>query len=178
MAKNDGLDISLEVNSREVKRVSKAFNPYLKVPQVLFGGKLLQDLILSRTKARLDRKGSSRVAQKDPRYKPWRPLAASTIRTGGDQNRKLNRTGTLQDSITIINDTLGSALYTNTGAGFRVGVKESSPAGEYARIQNQGGWAGRGGSVYIPARRYLGIGRPDKLAVTKLIKDVMKKEGI
>lgn len=173
-----GLDVSLTLDKSSVRRTRKAFVPYLRVPQAIFGGKVLQDLILERTRKRFDKAGTSPVAQKTPRYQKWRPLAPATLRSGGTQNRKLYRTGDLRGSIQIIKDTLDNVFYTNTGAGFRVGVKRGSAAEEYAAIQNFGGKSGVGGKSVIPARRYIGIGRPDKLAVTALMKKIAKQEGI
>lgn len=178
MAKGDGLELSLKFDPAQARKARNAFKPYLRVPQVLLGGELLQNLILERTQQRFDPVNTSNTAQKTPRNKKWRPLAKATIRSGGTQSRKLYREGTLKDSIAVIKDNLKSALYTNTGAGFRVGVRADSEAAEYARIQNQGGWAGKNNLVWIPARRFLGIGQADKIAINKLIKSVADKEGI
>lgn len=165
---------STEATKRKIKRI---FRPYLKVPPALFNTEILQKLMLDRTRARFESKGKNPGAQKDPRRTPWRPLKYHTIRSGGDPDRMLFRTGALRDSIIVIKDTFSAAMYTNTGGGFRIGVDESSQAGAYARVQNYGGKVGKYGTR-IPARRFIGIGHSDKLAVNKLLKGILKEQGL
>lgn len=74
----------------------------------------------------------------------------------------LVRTGKLRASIRMIRGGAG-AMYTNTGAGFRIGIQDPEVA-EYARYQ-QNGVPGR-----IPARRLIGIGRLDVKAVDSLMR--------
>jgi hypothetical protein len=185
-----GLGFKIEfTDPTPVRSIKKRFRPYLDIPQELFGGKVLQKYLVQRVRNRFKREGSNPVAQKAPSGQSWKELAPSTIARGRDTNRKLFETGALSKSIKVIKDTLRNALYTNTGGGFRIGVKLDSArgvkadrsAGAYARIQNYGGWSGRKtdampqGSSWIPARRYLGIGQPDKDAVNLWIKRTMKR---
>jgi phage gpG-like protein len=176
---DDALNLELVVSAAPIPAIKKAFRPYLEIPQELFGGKVLQKYLVQRTRNRFKRKGAHPVAQTAPSGKPWKRLAPSTIARGRDTERKLFETGALSRSIVVIKDNLKNALYTNTGGGFRIGVKSDSKAGEYARIQNYGsrseGWSGRGYKTWIPARRFLGIGQPDKDAVNLWIKRTMKR---
>lgn len=176
--------LGFEINfttSNPVREIKKRFRPYLDIPQELFGSKVLQKYLVQRVRNRFKSEGSNPVAQKAPSGVAWEDLAPSTIARGRDNARKLFETGALSRSIVIIKDNLNNALYTNTGGGFRIGVKATgrnyrgrSP-GEYARIQNKGGWSGRNLASWIPARRYLGIGQPDKDAVNLWIKRTMKR---
>lgn len=183
-----GLNLEMEFTTvAPVRKIKKIFRPYLEIPQVLFGSTVLQKYLVQRVRNRFKSEGSNPVAQREPSGKAWPKLADSTIARGRDTSRKLFETGALSRSIVIIKDNLNNALYTNTGGGFRIGVKATgrnfkgrSP-GEYARIQNYGGWSGRKtasmpqGASWIPARRYLGIGQPDKDAVNLWIKRTMKR---
>lgn len=123
----------------------------------------IANLIRRRTIERFDR-------EVDPDGIPWKPLAESTIlrkRRGGYGNKKkLVRTESLRGAIRIIRGGLG-ATYTNTGAGFRIGVEDPKIA-QYARIQNNG-------NRRIPARRFLGIGRLDVKAVDSLLRRKAKE---
>lgn len=163
------------------KKINDAFKPYLQIPKELFGSKILQKYLVQRVRNRFKRKGTHPVAQKDPHGVDWKPLAPSTIARGRDTDRKLFDKGALSRSIAVVKDRLDAALYTNTGGGFRIGVKYDSGsyrgrnAGDYARIQNYGGWSGRNLASWIPARRYLGIGQPDKDAVNLWIKRTMNR---
>lgn len=121
------------------------------------------ELLLRRTLQRFDR-------EEDPDGKRWVPLAPATIaikrRLGYGHKGMLKRTDTLRRSIRLIRGGRGT-VYTNTGAGVRIGVQNTKVA-EYARIQNQG--EGR-----IPARRFLGIGRLDVKAVDSLLRRKAKQ---
>lgn len=179
------LDLEIKVTpSNPIPSIKKRFRPYLDVPKALFGSKQIQKYLVQRVRNRFKAKGTSKVAQTSPKGVAWKKLAPSTIARGRDTNRKLFESGDLSKSIKVIKDTLNNALYTNTGAGFRIGVKSSSAAGEYARIQNEGGWSGRKteahrkGASYIPARRYLGIGPDDKKAMDTWLIRFLKKQGL
>lgn len=115
-------------------------------------------LLLRRTLDRFD-------AGVDPDGKPWTPLKPSTLRIkrrlGYGHKGMLKRTESLRRAIRVIRGGAGT-VYTNTGAGFRIGVDDPKVA-EYARIQNSG-------SENIPARRFLGIGRLDVKAVDSYLR--------
>ena len=115
-------------------------------------------MLLRRTLERFDR-------EVDPDGTPWKPLAPATViikrRLGFGHKGKLKRTEALRRSIRVIRGGLGT-VYTNTGAGFRIGVDDPKVV-EYARVQNSG-------ADRIPARRFLGIGRLDVKAVDSLLR--------
>ena len=179
------LNLEMKVTpSNPIPAIKKRFRPYLDVPKALFGSKQIQKYLVQRVRNRFKAEGTSKIAQTAPNGVAWPRLADSTIARGRDTRRKLFETGALSRSIVVIKDTLNNALYTNTGAGFRIGVKATgrnfkgrSP-GEYARIQNEGGWSGRNNASWIPARRYLGIGPDDKKAMDTWLVRFMKKQGI
>lgn len=117
------------------------------------------DLLLRRTLTRFDQ-------EIDPDGKPWVPLAPTTIETklrlGFGGKGKLKRTETLRKSITIIRGNASGSVYTNTGAGVRIGVSSEARA-EIARAQNSG-------TNKIPARRFLGIGALDIKSVDSFLR--------
>lgn len=102
----------------------------------------------------------------DPDGVPWQPLAISTLarkrQAGAGEQGMLVRSGRLRASIRLIRGGAG-AMYTNTGAGIRIGIQDREVA-KYARYQQEG-VPGR-----IPARRILGIGRLDVKAVDALMR--------
>lgn len=115
-------------------------------------------LLHRRTLERFDREVT-------PDYVPWVELSPATLaikrRLGYGHKGKLQRTGKLRAAIRIIRGGLGT-VYTNTGAGLRIGVDDPRVA-EYAREQNDG-------TSRIPARRFLGIGALDVKAVDSLMR--------
>lgn len=148
------------------------------IPELVFAQGRLESLLLRRTKARFAPIGTTAGAQKTPDGQLWKPLAPSTLASGGDNKRKLNRSGQLLQSIAILRTNMrDSAIASPTGGGFRIGINPGSPANAYARIQNNGGVSGRNLSSRIPARRYLGIGAGDVRAVSDLLYRVKRKQG-
>lgn len=117
------------------------------------------DLLMKRTQDRFSK-------EVDPDYIPWVPLAAATIRRkqqqGFGDKQKLVRTEAMRKAIQRIRGRADGGTFTNTGAGFRIGITDPEIA-EYARVQNRGN--GR-----VPARRFLGIGRLDIKAVDSLLR--------
>lgn len=101
----------------------------------------------------------------DPDGNPWKPLTEATLATkrrkGYGDKGKLKRTLALRNAIRIIRGGSGS-IFTNTGAGGRIGVEDPKIA-TYGRYQNNG-------TRKIPARRFLGIGRLDIKAVDSLMR--------
>lgn len=116
-------------------------------------------LLLKRTQRRFD-------DEVDPNNQPWENLAPSTIaakrRLGFGKQGKLKRTLNLRNSIAIVKQSIG-AVYTNTGAGARIGIEESAAA-VYGRYQNSG--LGK----RLPARRFLGVGALDIKAVDSFMR--------
>jgi phage gpG-like protein len=104
-------------------------------------------LMLRRTEERFDR-------EVDPDNKSWRALARVTreAKRRAGVGGILKRTLLLRQSLQIIRGTVTDAVYTNTGAGFRIGV--SGPAAAYGRHHQHG-------TPTIPKRRFLGVGALD-----------------
>lgn len=123
----------------------------------------IANLIRRRTLDRFD-------AERDPDNRPWVALAPATIdikrRLGYGGKGKLKRTEALRNAIRIIRGGAGS-IFTNTGAGFRIGVQDPKIAA-YGKVQNEG-------DGKIPARRFLGIGRLDVKAVDALLRRKAKQ---
>lgn len=117
------------------------------------------ELLLRRTHDRFDQ-------EVDPDGEPWRELAAATIiakrRMGYGARGKLKRTGKLRDSIKLLRGNVAGSLYTNTGAGVRIGVEDPAVA-KYGRVHQNS-------SRTVPRRRFLGIGRLDVKAVDSLLR--------
>lgn len=120
-------------------------------------------LMLRRTLARFER-------EVDPNEKAWKPLKESTLRrkasAGYGDKKKLQRTEKMKSSIKVIRGGFGTT-FTNTGAGFRIGIEDPDVA-NYARIQNRG-------NRRIPARRFLGVGALDIKSVDSLLRRKAKE---
>lgn len=118
-------------------------------------------LLLARTRKRF-------AAEVDPDYRPWRPLAEVTIRRkaaeGFGDAQKLVRKGAMRDAIQLIRGRVDGGMFTNTGAGIRIGITDPAIA-KYGVVQNRGN--GR-----VPSRRFLGIGRLDVRAVDSKLRRI------
>lgn len=121
-------------------------------------------LLLRRTLDRFDKE----VA---PDGTPWAPLAPATLerrkRLGYENNPKLVRTQTLRNSIQLIKGDVTESVFTNTGAGVRIGVQDPEVAA-YASVQNNG-------NTRIPARRFLGVSALDVRAVDGFLRRRARK---
>lgn len=118
------------------------------------------ELLLRRTLDRFDR-------EVDPDGKPWPALADTTLerrrRAGGYPGKaKLVQTGELRASIQLIRGGEGT-IFTNTGAGGRIGIEGDEELIGKARAHQRG-------LNNIPVRRFLGIGRNDITAVDGLLR--------
>lgn len=106
-----------------------------------------------------------------PNYAPWAELKPSTLRRktalGYGDKQKLERTGKLKKAIQIIRGRADGGTFTNTGAGFRIGIVDPEVA-KYATLQNNG-------DSRIPARRFLGIAALDVKAVDSLLRRKAKQ---
>lgn len=123
------------------------------------------ELLLRRTLDRFDR-------EVDPDGKPWPALAGSTLerrkRANGFVGKpKLVQTGELRASIQLIRGGEGT-LYTNTGAGGRIGIEGDEALVGKARAHQRG-------YKNIPVRRFLGIGKNDVTAVDGLLRRTAAK---
>lgn len=122
--------------------------------------KEIGELLLTRTQRRFDE-------EVDPDGNPWVPLSLHTIlikrRLGYGDKKKLVRTQRLRNSIRLLRGSASGAVFTNTGAGVRIGIPAGTKEAAYGRVQNYGG--GR-----IPARRFLGIGALDIKSVDSFMR--------
>jgi phage virion morphogenesis protein len=103
--------------------------------------------------------------QKDPRGRSWRGHAASTTRQrrrgpGGGSNQILRDTDVLMNSITYKAGSNKVEVGTNV---------------EYAAIHQEGGTAGRGGGVRIPARPFLGVSQEDEAEIIDIMSDYLNR---
>lgn len=155
---------------------------YLSGIQQIFAKDRLENLIVKRTKARFGPPGSHKNAQRTPAGKPWVELSPRTKRKyNRNRRQKLVDSKSLVRAIGVVRQNMeGSALQSPTGGGFSVGILPSASqrVQRKARILNFGGFAGRGGQVRIPGRRYLGIGNEDIKAVDLMVKRAMRKFNI
>src|SRR5690606_3182871 len=99
---------------------------------------------------------------------PWVALSDVTVaakgrKGAGGEARTLRDSGDLYDSITH---------QVKLGIGVRVGVTRV-----YGRIHQQGGMAGRGRKVRIPARPYLGVSRQGAEEIALIIGQHLSKGG-
>lgn len=121
-------------------------------------------LLLKRTRERFDK-------QVDPDERPWADLAPVTIkirrRLGYGPGPKLRRTGQLREAIQLIRGRADGGIFTNTGAGIRIGVIDPEVV-EKARALNRG-------TSRIPARRFLGISRLDVKAVDSFLRRIAER---
>ena len=168
--KDGQLGIEVKVTPRlAVTKLKNKLADIAAIPTLLFAQGRIEKLLLGRTKDRFKPLGATRNAQRDPSGRLWRRLSP-------DYRKKTVRpilvvSGTLRDAIRIVRSNLQDqvALSSPTGARARIGVPRNSPAAKYARIHQFGGRAGRNSKVRIPQRRFLGIGREDITAVSRLI---------
>lgn len=117
------------------------------------------NLLLKRTLQRFDR-------EVDPDGNHWRPLAVTTlarrVAEGYGEGPILQRTRQLRNSITLIRGAATGMVYTNTGASVRIGVADEDQV-DKARAHQYG-------TMHMPRRRFLGIGRLDIKAVDTLLR--------
>ena len=123
----------------------------------------LDETLLASTVARFNQPGVHRNAQKAPSGVPWARPHPSTIRRRR-QNKTANQalvdTGELKKSIAILGKkTSPSVLQSRGGGSIIIGVRPSSPAAVYARLQQEGGTTPQGNIV--PARPFLGFSDED-----------------
>ena len=97
------------------------------------------EIMLDQTQARFKE-------QRGPDGTAWKPLAPATVASRGSSSPILEVSGALRN--------VHAAPTSDTAK------VETSPL-VYAAIQNEGGKAGRGNSVTIPARPYFGFGDDD-----------------
>lgn len=104
----------------------------------------------------------------DPDNVPWKPLAATTMLRRrnipgiGEAHPILVRSTRLRGAIRVLRGQAAGAVYTNTGAGVRIGVDDPDLVAR-ARAHQQG-------NARVPQRRFLGIGRLDVKAVDSLLR--------
>lgn len=125
-------------------------------------------LLLRRTLARFD-------AEVDPDNKPWKPLSSETLRrrnrAGGKPGAPiLVQTQKMRNSIRLIRGSASGAVFTNTGAGVRIGITDPEQV-DKARAHNYG-------TGNIPVRRLLGVAALDVKSVDSLLRRRAVKLGI
>lgn len=117
------------------------------------------ELLLKRTLERFDR-------EIDPDGIPWKDLSPVTVfikrRMGYGNKGKLKRTEALRNSIKLLRGSVQGTIFTNTGAGRRIGIEAGKQA-DVGRAQNYG-------TDRIPARRFLGIGARDVKSVDSFLR--------
>ena len=116
----------------------------------------LAQLLLRRTLDRFDK-------EVDPDNQAWKPLKN---KTKADKRRLgyggiLKRTLLLRNSISIIRGNAEGTMYTNTGAGIRIGVR--GPAADYGRYHQHG-------TPKMVQRRFLGVGELDIKSVDSFLR--------
>lgn len=131
------------------------------------------DLLLKRTQARFDR-------QVDPDGMAWKPLAEYTLRRkqqeGYGSKNILVRTEALRKAIKLIRGRADGTIFTNTGAGVRIGIDPKAvsvvPTKKGSRTERVADYAivHQKGSKNVPKRRFLGIGRLDVKAVDTFLR--------
>lgn len=153
-------------------RVAAILRSYRNAIGIVIAQGRVETLLLRRTKDRFAPAGTNARAQRDPSGRPWKELAPSTLlRRKGDPKRKLYQSGALLNSIDVVRRNMtATVLRSASGGGFSIGIRPGSQADKYARIHQFGGYAGRGNKVRIPARRYLGIGKADAVAVRRMMR--------
>lgn len=123
-------------------------------------------LLWKRTLVRFDR-------EVDPDERPWPELSEATKKRQDSESgrkKKLVQTRALRESIRIIKGGAGS-IFTNTGAGVRIGIDGAELNNRGVRVAEYGRVHQRGyGPHNIPARRFLGIGRLDVKAVDSFLR--------
>ncbi|MEC5291982.1 phage virion morphogenesis protein [Aurantimonas sp. C2-6-R+9] len=97
--------------------------------------------------------------QRGPDGDAWKPLAPATVARRGSASPILEVSRTLRTGIHAAPDA------------FRAVVRTLDLA--YAAIQNEGGKAGRGRSVTIPARPYFGFGEGDIDELAELAEEMI-----
>jgi phage gpG-like protein len=143
-----------------LKRRISTIREKLQLPALI---EPIGELLLKRTLTRFDR-------EEDPSGNPWVPLQPSTIKRRmreGTGTKKLNATGAMRASIQVIRGGIVGAIFTNTGAGLRIGITDPRQALK-GRVHNQG-------SKNVPQRRFLGVGPLDVRAVSGLMQRRAKK---
>ncbi|HLJ89571.1 MAG TPA: phage virion morphogenesis protein [Candidatus Angelobacter sp.] len=132
--------IGIAINDQQVQIALRNFNQRLNPQPIL---KIIGQIMRSSIVRTFQDQGSPPGS--------WRPLSPATLKRGkGGLGRKtLIQSGRLRNSVT------DNAAYVISGNVLRIGSNLI-----YARIQQEGGLAGRGRKVRIPARPFLVV-RPE-----------------
>lgn len=125
----------------------------------------LKTLILGRHKRRFDEGGQGgelNPAQRDPDGNEWPDVSESTRRYHPNTLRLLYDTGALRKAVHVVRSQMSPRqLQSPTGGGFRIGVRGN---------QKDKAEAHQKGTDVMPARRFLGVGKQDVVAVDNWIK--------
>lgn len=130
-------------------------------------GKVIAEQMVTSTKKRF-------IDQHDPEGKPWTPLSPVTVarRLGGQKAYRKN--GQLRKAaakrlasmkiLIVTAHMMNSIQWRVRGGEIAWGTNEPQ-----ARVQNNGGLAGRGLQVNIPARPFMGINKADQEYIEKTV---------
>lgn len=145
----------------------------------VLGKKKLEKLVLATMKGRFAKPGTTPVAQKDPDNRPWVPITDYTARhrfRNRNRTQALVDTGALLGAITVTRDRLSDALSAPVGIA-RIGIPPTSPQYDKGLKMNEGYTkrARGGGLIRIPARPFIGIGKPSTTAVSRFIDRVFAR---
>ena len=107
-----------------------------------------------------------------PDGKPWKPLAASTVKSGF-KKKDYKKSGGLRKGVAereakrliLVQSSQLKNSITSKAEGTQVMVGSNR---DYARIHQKGGQAGRRKKVKIPARPYLGFSDADRHEIERL----------
>lgn len=115
----------------------------------------------------------------DPDENPWKKHAPSTLRRRrskpgtrmkNGRPKILEDSGQMRNAIRAIRGRADGAVYTNTGAGVRIGITD--PKQVPKAFVHQRGWE------HVPQRRFLGVGRKDTDAISAMLRRAAERAGL
>lgn len=148
-----GAELKVELDSKAAQR---ALNKLMrKTSDARAVMKLIGEHMLNSTKDNFSNESA-------PDGTAWSPLAPATI--AGRLDKGYNASGILRASGTMA----GGINYRASSSSVSIGTNAIQAA-----IHQWGGKAGRGHSVIIPARPYLGVGPDDETAIVEIVEDYL-----
>lgn len=115
----------------------------------------------------------------DPDDNPWARLSRSTVlrrkrkpgtRMKNGRPKILDDSGSMRAAIKAIRGRADGAVYTNTGAGVRIGITDPKQLAK--AFVHQRGWD------RTPQRRFLGVGRKDTDAISAMLRRAAERAGL
>lgn len=109
---------------------------------------------------------------RDPTGKPWQALSSTTVKMGF-KKKDYKKSGGLKKGVAereakrkiLVQDSFLKNSITSDPRDTQVAIGSNKP---YARIHQEGGQAGRGKKVTIPARPFLGVSSGDQREIERL----------